>query len=52
LQQADAAQRAAGNPGWLDAAVREVVTLLRDEYELLMQVLSAVGEVYVAGGAA
>lgn len=52
LQQADAAQRAAGNPGWLDAAVREVVTLLRDEYELLMQVLSAVGEVYAAGGAA
>lgn len=52
LQQAGEAQRAAGNPAWLDDAVREVVILLRDDYERLMQVLSALGEVYQAGGAA
>ncbi len=45
LQQAARAQVAAGNPGWLSAATRELITLLRDDYPTLMSVLSAVAEI-------
>jgi hypothetical protein len=46
LQQAQQAHRAAGNEDWSSAAVRELITLLRDDYPTLMSVLGAVGEVY------
>ncbi len=46
LHQAAAANRAAGNPAWIDAAAQELITLLRDDYPTLMTVLSAVGEVF------
>jgi hypothetical protein len=46
LQQAQQAQRAAGNDNWSSAAVQELITLLRDDYPTLMSVLGAVGEVY------
>lgn len=45
LQTARAAHSAAGNPGWFDAAARELIVLLRDDYSLLMEVLGSLGEV-------
>jgi hypothetical protein len=44
LQQAQAAQAVAGNPGWADAATQELIILLRDDYPTLMSVLSALGD--------
>jgi hypothetical protein len=41
IQQAGAAQ----NPKWKEAAVQELITLLRDDYPTLMSVLGALGEV-------
>ena len=46
LQQAQQANRSAGNQNWSSAAVQELITLLRDDYPTLMSVLGAVGEVY------
>ena len=34
------------NETWFEAATREVITLLRDDYPTLMSVLGALGEVY------
>ncbi|MCB2214339.1 hypothetical protein KQH50_02970 [bacterium] len=45
LRQARAAQEAAGNADWFDAAVRELIALQRDDYQTLMTVLAAVDEV-------
>lgn len=46
LRQADLAHKqTGGDPAWLDAAVRELITLLRDDYPTLMNVLSSVAEV-------
>lgn len=45
LQQAQAAHLAAGNPGWVDAATQELITLLRDDYPTLMSVLGALSDV-------
>ena len=44
LRQAQAAQAAAGNPGWIDAAIQELITLLRDDYPTLMSVLGAISD--------
>jgi hypothetical protein len=44
LQVTGLAQRAAGNTGWVDAAVQELITLLRDDYPTLMAVLSALAD--------
>jgi hypothetical protein len=33
-----------GNPKWFDEAAQEVISLLRDDYETLMDVLSALGD--------
>jgi hypothetical protein len=45
LQQAQAAHTAAGRPGWLDDATRELIVLLRDDYPTLMSVLGAIADV-------
>ena len=37
------------NEVWVEAATRELITLLRDDYPTLMSVLGALGEVYQAG---
>ena len=47
LQQAQTAHAAAGNPGWLELATQELITLLRDDYQLLMNVLGAVADLSV-----
>jgi hypothetical protein len=45
LKQAHAAHAAAGNLGWRDAATRELITLLRDDYATLMTVLGALADI-------
>ena len=45
LRQVQAVQTARGNPGWLQSATQELITLLRDDYPLLMSVLSTVAEI-------
>jgi hypothetical protein len=44
IKQAGQAQSAAGNPQWTTRACQELITLLRDDYNVLMQVLGAIGE--------
>lgn len=44
LKQARAAHAAAGDAGWFEAAVQEVIALLRDDSPRLMQVLGAASE--------
>jgi hypothetical protein len=45
LRQADEAHRAAGNTAWSEQAAQELITLLRDDYPVLMSVLSALSDV-------
>lgn len=45
LQQAGQIHFIHGQPAWVEAATRELVTLLRDDYDRLMSVLSAIGDV-------
>lgn len=45
LRQARAAQIDAGNEGWYEQAVQELITLLRDDYQGLINVLSAASEI-------
>lgn len=47
LQQAQAAHAASGNPAWLEAATQELITLLRDDYQLLMNVLGALADMNI-----
>ena len=50
IQQTQACQCASGNPGWAAAATQELITLLRDDYARLMDVLSGVSEIYAFEG--
>ena len=45
LMQARQAQQAGGNRGWYEQAVQELITLLRDDYQRLINVLSAASEI-------
>lgn len=45
IQQVQGCQAENGNPGWAQAAVQELITLLRDDYPRLMDVLRGVGEI-------
>lgn len=45
LQQAGQIHLIHGQPAWVEAATRELVTLLRDDYDRLMSVLSAIGDI-------
>ena len=45
VQQAQQAHAQAGNPAWKDAAIQELITLLRDDYPTLMSVLGALGDI-------
>ena len=46
LKQAAKAHQEVGDHDWSSAAVRELITLLRDDYPILMSVLSAVGDAF------
>jgi hypothetical protein len=45
LMQARGAQNAGGNDGWYEQAVQELITLMRDDYQGLINVLSAASEI-------
>jgi hypothetical protein len=45
LLQAKAAQIAAGNSEWFEHALQELITLMRDDYPRLMDVLGAASEI-------
>ena len=45
IQQAAAAHAAAGDQQWVSRATQELITLLRDDYQTLMAVLGALGDV-------
>ncbi len=45
LRQAGESQAVAGNSDWLTSAIREVITLLRDDHAILTAVLSAIADV-------
>lgn len=49
LQQAQAAHRAAGQLDWIDRATQELITLLRDDYLKLADVLGALADIYTYG---
>jgi len=44
IQQARRAHMLNGNPAWWEKATRELITLLRDDYSTLMEVLSTLGD--------
>jgi len=44
IQQAGAMHAEAGNNEWKNAATQELITLLRDDYAMLMSVLGALGD--------
>lgn len=46
LQQAKTAHAKHGNQSWLNEAVKELITLLRDDYPTLMTVLSTLGDAF------
>jgi len=45
LMEARSAQANAGNEGWYQEAVQELITLMRDDYQGLIHVLSAASEI-------
>jgi hypothetical protein len=45
LRQAKKAQEEAGNGDWYEAALSELITLMRDDYQRLMTVLGAGSEI-------
>lgn len=44
IRQADEAHRQAGNSAWIQAAMQELIILLRDDYASLMAVLGALSD--------
>lgn len=44
VQQASTAHKNSGNPDWIEYASQELITLLRDDYQTLMDVLSALSD--------
>ncbi len=44
IQQGADIHSTAGEPGWLEAAAKELITLLRDDYPALMMVMSALAD--------
>ena len=45
LEQARTAHLELGSPAWFESAAQELITLLRDDYPTLMNVLNALGEI-------
>lgn len=50
LRQAQAAHAAGGDPHWVSAATQELITLLRDDYAVLMSVLSTLSDANIESG--
>jgi hypothetical protein len=47
LRQAQQAHANTGHDGWIDAATKELIVLLRDEYPTLMAVLSTISDLQI-----
>ena len=45
IEQANLAHLEAGDAQWAPRAIQELITLLRDDYDTLMSVLGALGEI-------
>jgi hypothetical protein len=52
IQQAHGAHVSSGNAAWLESATQELITLLRDDYQVLMSVLGALSDMQVGREAA
>jgi len=48
LQAASTAQKVGGNPNWINQAIQEIIILLRDNHELMTNVLGAIGDAFPA----
>ncbi|MCD6576920.1 MAG: hypothetical protein J7K66_02775 [Anaerolineaceae bacterium] len=48
LQFVNAAQRDGGNPNWINEAIQEIIILLRDNHELMTNVLGAISDAFSA----
>ena len=48
LQAASSAQKVGGNPNWINEAIQEIIILLRDNHELMTNVLGAIGDAFPA----
>jgi len=46
LQAASTAQKIDGNPNWINEAIQEIIILLRDNHELMTNVLGAIGDAF------
>ena len=46
LQPVNAAQRDDGNPNWINEAIQEIITLLRNNHELMTNVLGAISDAF------
>ena len=44
LQEANAAHRKNGNPNWINEAIQEIIILLRNNHELMTNVLGAISD--------
>lgn len=50
IEQASSAHQHSGNHEWKDAATRELIVLLRDDYQTLMNVLGALADATLISG--
>ena len=48
LQAASTAQKIGGNPNWINEAIQEIIILLRDNHELMTNVLGAISDAFPA----
>lgn len=48
LQAASTAQKIDGNPNWINEAIQEIIIILRDNHELMTNVLGAIGDAFPA----
>ena len=46
LQVVNAAQKDGGNPNWINEAIQEIIVLLRNNHELMTNVLGAISDAF------
>ena len=48
LQAVNAAQKDGGNPNWINEAIQEIIVLLRNNHELMTNVLGSISDTFPA----
>jgi len=48
LQAVNAAQKEGGNPNWINEAIQEIIVLLRNNHELMTNVLGSISDTFLA----